>query len=91
MSRRHLLLGVDVSTTGSKAVLVDASEGVVGSATTPHTLSTPRPLSVRAGPTGVVAGLGDEHPRRACGGGRERVRGCCCRAHRPDARPGAAG
>jgi xylulokinase len=37
------LLGLDVSTTGSKAVLVDAEGRVVGSATTDHPLSTPRP------------------------------------------------
>jgi xylulokinase len=38
------VLGIDVSTTGSKALLVDADGTVVGSASTPHTLSTPRPL-----------------------------------------------
>lgn len=37
-------LGVDVSTTGSKALLVDEGGAVVGSATTPHALRTPRPL-----------------------------------------------
>jgi xylulokinase len=37
------LLGLDVSTTGSKAVLVDESGRVVGSATHSHPLSTPRP------------------------------------------------
>ena len=39
-----LVLGIDVSTTGSKALLVDASGAVVASASTPHTLQTPRPL-----------------------------------------------
>jgi xylulokinase len=37
-------LGIDVSTTGSKALLLDAVGGVLGSASTPHTLQTPRPL-----------------------------------------------
>jgi xylulokinase len=37
------LLGLDVSTTGSKAVLLEGSGRVVGSATTEHPLSTPRP------------------------------------------------
>jgi xylulokinase len=37
------LLGLDVSTTGSKAVLVDEGGRVVGSATHSHPLSTPRP------------------------------------------------
>jgi xylulokinase len=44
MASSPLFLGVDVSTTGSKALLVDAAGVVVSSATTPHTLSTPRPL-----------------------------------------------
>ena len=37
------LLGLDVSTTGSKAVLIDETGRVVGSATHEHPLSTPRP------------------------------------------------
>ena len=40
----QLLLGIDVSTTGAKALLVDASGAVLGVANTPLTLSTPRPL-----------------------------------------------
>ena len=43
MSQR-LLLGVDVSTTGAKALLIDQNGGVINSATTPLTLQTPRPL-----------------------------------------------
>ena len=43
MSQR-LLLGVDVSTTGAKALLIDQSGRVINSATTPLTLNTPRPL-----------------------------------------------
>ncbi|GIV95692.1 MAG: xylulokinase [Herpetosiphonaceae bacterium] len=39
-----LFLGIDVSTTGAKALLVDEAGNVAGSATTPLTLSTPRPL-----------------------------------------------
>jgi len=39
-----LLLGIDVSTTGSKALVVNRDGEVVGSATTPHQTSTPRPL-----------------------------------------------
>ena len=39
-----MLLGVDVSTTGAKALLIDEQGSVVGSATTPLSLSTPRPL-----------------------------------------------
>ena len=40
----QLLLGIDVSTTGAKALLVDAGGAVLGVANTPLTLSTPRPL-----------------------------------------------
>ncbi len=37
-------LGIDVSTTGSKALLIDAAGSVIAVASSPHTLSTPRPL-----------------------------------------------
>lgn len=37
-------LGIDVSTTGAKALLIDQSGAVAGSAVSPLTLSTPRPL-----------------------------------------------
>jgi len=38
------LLGVDVSTTGVKALLIDERGSVLSAVTTPHELSTPRPL-----------------------------------------------
>lgn len=38
------LLGIDISTTGAKALLIEGSGKVVGSATTALTLSTPKPL-----------------------------------------------
>jgi len=44
MANQHLLLGLDISTTGAKALLVDTKGAVVSSATTPLTLSTPHPL-----------------------------------------------
>lgn len=37
-------LGIDTSTTGSKALLVDDRGNVIGTASSPHTLNTPRPL-----------------------------------------------
>jgi xylulokinase len=40
----RLLLGIDVSTTGAKALLVRDDGTVAATATTPLTLSTPRPL-----------------------------------------------
>lgn len=39
-----LLLGIDISTTGAKAILIDENGGVVASATTEYLLSTPYPL-----------------------------------------------
>ncbi|HWX40213.1 MAG TPA: FGGY family carbohydrate kinase, partial [Blastocatellia bacterium] len=39
-----LFLGIDVSTTGAKALLVDEEGNVASSVTTPLTLSMPRPL-----------------------------------------------
>src|ERR1044072_3074247 len=40
----RLLLGIDLSTTGAKALLIDHEGGVVSSATTYLNLSTPHPL-----------------------------------------------
>src|SRR3954464_3660561 len=40
----RLLLGIDLSTTGAKALLIDHDGSVVSSATTPLSLSTPHPL-----------------------------------------------
>lgn len=37
-------MGIDISTTGSKALLVDAAGNVLAAASSPHTISTPRPL-----------------------------------------------
>jgi xylulokinase len=41
---KNYFLGIDVSTTGSKALLVDENGVVAGTAAAPHTLQTPRPL-----------------------------------------------
>lgn len=41
---RRLFLGIDVSTTGVKALLIDAAGAVIGSATTPLLVQTPQPL-----------------------------------------------
>ncbi|HVN53280.1 MAG TPA: xylulokinase [Anaerolineaceae bacterium] len=41
---KRLFLGLDVSTTGSKALLVDEQGGVVASGSQEHPISTPRPL-----------------------------------------------
>ncbi len=44
MTNEPLLLGIDISTTGAKALLINSQGDVVASATTPLTLDTPRPL-----------------------------------------------
>src|SRR4030042_1306274 len=44
MSTKSYFLGVDTSTTSSKALLIDEAGGVVAVASSPHTLQTPRPL-----------------------------------------------
>ncbi|HOT93379.1 MAG TPA: xylulokinase [Anaerolineae bacterium] len=41
---KNLFLGIDISTTGAKALLMDATGAVVTTATTPLPLSTPKPL-----------------------------------------------
>ncbi len=44
MATQDHLLGIDVGTTGSKALLADRAGAVVGEATTEYPMSTPRPL-----------------------------------------------
>jgi len=44
MSTPTYLMGIDISTTGAKALLIDEQGQVVASATTPVSLSTPYPL-----------------------------------------------
>jgi xylulokinase len=51
-----LYLGIDVSTTGAKALLIDDAGGVVSSATTEYPLSTPRPLWSEQDPADWWAG-----------------------------------
>ena len=41
---RRLFLGIDVSTTGAKALLIDEAGRLIGSAVTPLTVQTPKPL-----------------------------------------------
>lgn len=57
MVARKLLLGLDISTTGAKALLIDAGGAVIGSATSPLTLSTPRPLWSEQNPTDWWVGM----------------------------------
>ncbi len=59
---KPLYLGLDVSTTGAKALLIDESGEVVSTATTPLPLSTPRPLWSEQEPEawwdGIVQAIG---------------------------------
>ncbi len=61
MISQRLLLGVDVSTTGAKALLIDQNGQVINSATTPLTLLTPHPLWSEQDPhqwwTGIKASI----------------------------------
>lgn len=61
MTKKSLLLGIDVSTTGVKALLIDEAGQVISSATTPHSLSTPYPLWSEQSPldwwSGVVQSI----------------------------------
>ena len=54
---QRLFLGLDVSTTGAKALLIDADGEVVSSATTPLDLSTPKPLWSEQDPQDWWAGI----------------------------------
>ncbi|NDJ77284.1 MAG: xylulokinase [Chloroflexi bacterium] len=51
------LLGLDVSTTGSKALLIDETGAVVASHTTPHDLSQPFPLWSEQNPADWWSGM----------------------------------
>src|SRR5512136_1486795 len=44
MSNKSYFLGIDISTTSSKALLIDQAGRVVAVASAPHTLQTPKPL-----------------------------------------------
>src|SRR5690349_7666297 len=44
MMTTQYFLGIDTSTTSSKALVIDASGEVVTVVSSPHTLQTPRPL-----------------------------------------------
>src|SRR5713101_594349 len=58
---KRLFLGIDVSTTGAKALLIDEKGAVWASATTPLTVSTPKPLWSEQDPlqwwTGTAASI----------------------------------
>jgi len=61
MSTPAYLIGIDISTTGAKALLIDERGQVAASATTPLSLSTPHPLWSEQDPnqwwSGAVASI----------------------------------
>jgi xylulokinase len=69
----RLLLGIDVSTTGAKALLIDGQGRVLSTATTPLTLSTPKPLWSEQDPhewwTGVSTSIRQALAQAKAGGG----------------------
>ncbi|HSJ54525.1 MAG TPA: FGGY family carbohydrate kinase, partial [Anaerolineae bacterium] len=56
METERVFLGIDVSTTGAKALIVGEAGQVLGSATTEYPLSTPRPLWSEQDPADWWAG-----------------------------------
>ena len=72
-----VLLGIDVGTTGTKAILIDPNGDVVASATTEYPMSTPRPLWAeqdpqdwwRAATASIRRILKDANPRDIVGVG----------------------
>ena len=57
MTSGRCFLGLDISTTGAKALLIDEQGQVVGSATSPLTLSMPHPLWSEQNPGDWWAGM----------------------------------
>ena len=57
MAASHYLLGLDISTTAAKALLVDAGGRVVGVGSTPLAVATPRPLWSEQSPAAWWAGM----------------------------------
>jgi xylulokinase len=70
MDQNKLLLGLDISTTGAKALLVDLAGNVVSSASSPLKLSTPRPLWSEQNPSDWWDGMAASIRQALAGAGR---------------------
>jgi xylulokinase len=70
MDQNKLLLGLDISTTGAKALLIDPAGNVVSSASNSLTLSTPRPLWSEQNPADWWAGMAASIREALAGAGR---------------------
>jgi len=84
-------LGLDISTTGSKALLVNENGVIVATTTSPHTLYTPRPLWSEQDPHEwwKVVSVSIRSVLQQTGASGESVQGS--RLDGADARAGAAG
>ena len=85
-----VVLGIDVSTTATKAIVIDDAGRVLGMASSEYPFEQPHPLWSEQHPQlwwdGTAEAIAGALERRGRHGGR---RGCGG-PHRPDARPGAA-
>ena len=86
-----VFLGIDVSTTATKALLIDESGQVLATAASAYGFETPHPLWSEQHPDLWWQARPKCHPARCCSAP---PRPSPSRRHRPDradARPGAAG
>ena len=61
----NYFMGIDVSTTGSKALIIDLSGNVIGVQSSPHNLSNPKPLWSEQDPDGMVGCNHQKHSKGA--------------------------
>ena len=85
-----IFLGIDISTTATKALLIDEQGRVIAVASSPHTLQTPRPLWSEQDPHEWWNAAADEYPLGVGKSRHKRRRSCCHRLNRSDARAGIA-
>ena len=76
------LMGLDISTTGAKALIIDEAGAVIASANAPQPISQPKPLWSEQNPAdwwnGISASI------RGCAG---RVRACAAKTSAPSDLP----
>jgi sugar (pentulose or hexulose) kinase len=74
LSSKPLFLGIDISATSAKALFMDDPGAVVATASSPLTLSTPKPLWSEQNPEewwpGVGAGIWSDVPAVCTAGGK---------------------
>ena len=84
------LMGLDISTTGAKALIIDEAGAVIASANTPQPISQPKPLWSEQNPAdwwdGIVSSIRGALADSGLRGERHQRH----RPHRADARAGPA-